>query len=45
MALLSIEEWTEGLEKAGFIDVEAVQVGAKEGWSGTLVITANRRTD
>ena len=45
MALLSIEEWTEGLEKAGFVDVEAVQVGAKEGWSGTLVITANRRLD
>ena len=45
MALLSMNEWTEGLEKAGFVDVEAVQVGAKEGWSGTLVITANRRTD
>jgi len=43
MALLSIEEWTDGLEEAGFVDVEAVQVGAKEGWSGTLVITANRR--
>ena len=39
MALLSMNEWTEGLEKAGFVDVEAVQVGAKEGWSGTLVIT------
>ncbi len=45
MALLSIAEWTDGLEKAGFVDVEAIQVGAKDGWSGTLVMTANRQLD
>ena len=45
MALLSIEEWTEGLEAAGFTNVVAEQVGAKEGWSGTLVLTAHRRND
>ena len=39
MALLSIEEWTEGLTEAGFVDVEAEQVGAKDGWSGTLVLS------
>ena len=43
MALLSIKEWTDGLEAAGFTDVVAEQVGAKEGWSGTLVLTAHRR--
>ena len=45
MALLSIEEWTEGLEAAGFTNVVAEQVGAKEGWAGTLVLTAHRRND
>ena len=45
MALLSIEEWTDGLEAAGFTDVVAEQVGAKEGWSGTLVLTAHRQND
>ena len=45
MALLSIAEWTAGLEAAGFIDVKAEQVGAKEGWAGTLVLTAHRRGD
>ena len=45
MALLSIKEWTDGLEAAGFTDVVAEQVGAKEGWSGTLVLTAHRRND
>ena len=43
MALLSIEEWIEGLTEAGFVDVEAEQVGAKDGWSGTLVLTARRQ--
>ena len=45
MALLSIAEWTEGLENAGFVGVEVTQVGAKDGWSGTLVMTANRQLD
>jgi len=45
MALLSIEEWTEGLQKAGFTDIVSTQVGAKEGWSGTLVLTAHRPFD
>ena len=45
MALLSIEEGTDGREAAGFTDVVAEQVGAKEGWSGTLVLTAHRRND
>ena len=45
MALLSIAEWTAGLEAAGFIDIKAEQVGAKEGWAGTLVLTAHRRSD
>ena len=42
MALLSIEQWCEGLRDAGFVEVETDQVGAKEGWSGTLVLTARR---
>ena len=43
MALLTIEEWKKGLDEAGFIDVGAEQVGAKEDWSGTLVLTAQRQ--
>ena len=43
MALLSIEEWTDGLEEAGFVDVKAAQVGDKEGSSIQLVIKAKRR--
>ena len=43
MALLTIDEWKQGLEDAGFINVEASQVGAKEGWNGTLVLTARRQ--
>jgi trans-aconitate methyltransferase len=42
MALLSIDEWSAGLREAGFTGIEAVQVGAKEGWSGTLILTAHR---
>ena len=42
MTTLSIEAWKEGLADAGFVDVKAEQVGEKEGWSGTLVLTANR---
>ena len=43
MALLSIEEWVEGLKQAGFVDVMAEQIGPKEDWNGTLVLTARRR--
>ena len=43
MALLTIDEWKQGLEDAGFIHVDAIQVGAKDGWSGTLVLTAHRQ--
>jgi trans-aconitate methyltransferase len=42
MTTLSIAEWTEGLTRAGFECVEARQVGAKEAWAGTLVLTASR---
>ena len=45
MALLSIEQWCEGLQNAGFVEVETDQIGAKEGWSGTLVLTARRPSD
>lgn len=43
MALLSIDEWVEGLKQAGFVDVVAEQIGAKDDWSGTLVLTARRQ--
>ena len=43
MAMLSIEEWVEGLKQAGFVDVVAEQVGSKDDWAGTLVLTARRR--
>ena len=42
MALMSIEEWMNGLLEAGFTDVRHEQVGEKEGWSGTLVLYASR---
>lgn len=45
MTTLSIAEWTEGLTRAGFEDIEARQIGAKENWSGTLVLTASRPLD
>ena len=41
MALLSMDDWTSGLQEAGFTDITAMQVGAKEDWAGTLVLTAN----
>ena len=43
MALLSMDDWVSGLKEAGFTDITAMQVGAKEDWAGTLVLTANRR--
>ncbi len=42
MALMSIEEWKNGLLEAGFTDVRHEQIGEKEGWSGTLVLYASR---
>ena len=42
MTTLSIEDWIQGLNEAGFVDVHTQQVGAKEGWSGTLVLTASK---
>ena len=43
MALLSMDDWVAGLKEAGFKDITAMQVGAKEDWAGTLVLTANRQ--
>ena len=43
MALLSMDDWTSGLKDAGFTDITTMQVGAKEDWAGTLVLTANRQ--
>ena len=43
MALLSMDDWVAGLKEAGFTDIPAMQVGAKEDWAGTLFLTANRR--
>ena len=42
MATISIQEWVEGLEDAGFSDVEHHQTGAKEGWAGTLVLLGRK---
>ena len=42
MATLSIEEWRDGLESAGFKDVETLQVCPKEDWSGTLVLIGTK---
>jgi hypothetical protein len=42
MTTLSIDAWAKGLTEAGFVEIEWAQVGAKEGWSGTLVLTAHR---
>lgn len=42
MTTLSIEQWRNGMIEAGFINVSTAQTGAKEGWAGTLVITASK---
>ena len=42
MSSLSILEWVDGLEDAGFKDVEHHQFGAREGWSGTLVLLGRK---
>lgn len=38
MTTLSIEEWKNAVESAGFRDVEIHQVAAKEDFPGTLVM-------
>ena len=38
MTTMSIEEWKNAVESAGFTDVEIHQVAAKEGFPGTLVM-------
>ena len=42
MSSLSIREWVDGLEDAGFKHVEHHQFGAREGWSGTLVLLGRK---
>ena len=42
MTTLSIQEWTNGFEDAGFSNVEFYKYGAKENWTGTLVIVAQK---
>lgn len=41
MTTLGIEAWIHGLQQAGFVDVQAMQVGEREGWAGTLVLIAS----
>ena len=43
MTTLSIQEWTNGFEDAGFSNVELYKYGAKENWTGTLVIVAQKQ--
>ncbi|MGB1689379.1 MAG: hypothetical protein ACPHDM_01640, partial [Candidatus Poseidoniaceae archaeon] len=38
MTTMSIEEWKNAVESAGFSDVEIHQVAAKEDFPGTLVM-------
>jgi predicted TPR repeat methyltransferase len=38
MTTMSISQWTDAMEKAGFINIEIRQVAAKEGFPGTLVM-------
>jgi len=42
MATMSIQEWLDGLEDAGFREVEHHQTGAREGWAGTLVLVGRK---
>jgi hypothetical protein len=39
MQLFSENQWIQFFEEAGFQGVQSWRVGAKEGWSGTLVVT------
>ena len=42
MVSLSIQQWIDGLEGAGFSEVEHHQTGAREGWAGTLVLLGRK---
>ena len=42
MATMSIQEWLDGLEDAGFSEVEHHQAGAREDWAGTLVLLGRK---
>ena len=42
MTTLSAKEWKEGLEMAGFRNVETFFTGAKDGWNGTLVLIGTK---
>ena len=39
---LSIKQWKNAFKKAGFIDIEAKQVEAKNNWCGTLVVKGTK---
>jgi trans-aconitate methyltransferase len=43
MQLLPEATWTRFFKDAGFVEVDAWRVGAKEQWAGTLVITAVKK--
>lgn len=38
MTTLSIDDWNNAMQNAGFKDIQIVQVAAKEGFPGTLVM-------
>ena len=42
MATMTIQEWLDGLEEAGFSEVEHHQTGARENWGGTLVLIGRK---
>ena len=42
MAMHSIDAWVDGMNNAGFRNVEAFQTGAKDGWGGTLVLMGQK---
>jgi len=42
MAMHSMDDWVEGMEKAGFRHIKAFQTGAKDGWAGTLVLMGQK---
>jgi len=42
MTTLSIAQWRDGMAEAGFTNITTSQTGAKEGWAGTLILTASK---
>ncbi len=42
MTTLSIAQWRDGMAEAGFTNIATSQTGAKEGWAGTLILTASK---